>query len=270
RVLFRSSVSELLADGSKDLYPAGKTGVRGYLRAHTGTNNNWPFANHGTHYVYAEVGETITLASSVQGLSGNSRIRLFAPDGTEVINNTSAGNIANRTAELAGPLLVGETGGANKYLPIYHTATVAGIYRVEFVARGAGNPTNQFDANANWTQPNASGIMAWDVSVINSTNDAFIKGRIYTTVLNLSNGNQDVSDKGFDGIVYVLTKDGYTYRVDNNNNNGIWYTFYVNNNGFIDGTTQEPLYKSLNKASSFGNQAHNPNSADTERHITHK
>ncbi len=259
-----------LADGSKDLYPAGKTGVRGYLRAHTAANNNWPFANHGVHYVYAQVGETITVASSVQGLSGNSRIRVFAPDGTQIVDNTSDGNIANRAAELAGPLLVGETGGGNKYLPIYHTVTVAGVYRVEFVARGTGNPTHQFDADANWTQPNTSGIMAWDVSVINSTNTGFIKGRVYTNVLNLSNGNQDVPNKGFDGIVYVLTKDGYTYRVNNNNNNGIWYTFYVNNNGFVNGTTQEPLYKSLNKASNFGNQAHNPNDADTERHITHK
>ena len=264
------SMTDVLADGSKDLYPLGKSGVRGYLRAHTATNNNWPFANNGIHYVYAEVGETITVASSVQGLSGNSRIILYAPDGTQVVNNTADGNIPNRAAELAGPRLVGETGAGNKYLPIYHTAAIAGVYRVEFMARGTGNPTNQFDADANWTQPSTSGIMAWDVSVINSTNTAFIKGRVYTNVLNLSNGNLDVPNKGFDGIVYVLTKDGYTYRVDNNNNNGIWYTFYVNNNGFVDGTTQEPLYKSLNKASSFGNQAHNPNSADTERHITHK
>ncbi len=259
------------ADGSKDLYPAGKTGVRGYLRAHTGTDNNYPFANHGTHYVYAKVGETITLASSVQGNGGASRIKLFAPDGTEVIDNTTDGKIADRAAELAGPLLVGEAAGGNKYLPIYHTVTTAGVYRVLFVARGSGNPTNQFAADANWTQPSGdfSGIIAWDVSVINSTNNDFIKGRVYANVLNLSNGNTSYN-VNFDGILYVLTKDGYTYRVDNNGNNGIWYTFYVNNNGFVNGTTQEPLYKSLNKSNNFGAQAHNPNSADTERHITHK
>ncbi|QAA81264.1 hypothetical protein EI546_05770 [Aequorivita sp. H23M31] len=258
------------ADGSKDLYPLGKTGLRGHLRANTGTNEYWPFANNGIHYVYAEVGEILTLASSAQRSSGNQRIRLYAPDGTMLIDDLSGGNIPNRAAELAGPLLFNEPAGGNKYLPIYHPVSIPGIYRIEFLARGTSNPTNQYDANANWVQPNTAAIMAWDISVINSTNTGFIQGRVYTNVLNLSNGNQDVVNKGFDGIVYVLTKDGYTYRVNNNGNNGIWFTFYVNNNGFVNGSTQEPLYKSLNKSQNFGNQAHNPNSADTQRHITHK
>src|SRR5690606_35773092 len=62
----------------------------------------------------------------------------------------------------------------------------------------------------------------------------------------------------------------YTYRVNNNGNNGMYFTFYVNNNGFVNPTTQEPIYKSLNTTSNLGNRVHNPNSADTERHITHK
>ncbi|CAM4182488.1 DUF11 domain-containing protein [Flavobacterium antarcticum] len=259
------------ADGSKDLYPAGKSGVRGYLRSHTGVDANYPFANHGTHYVYAKVGEIITVASSVQGSGGNSKIILFAPNGTELFNNVTDGKIDNRAAELAGPRFVGEAAGGDKYLPIYHTVTVTGIYRVQFVSTGTSSPTNQFAANANWIEPggNFSGIFAWDVSVINTTNSGFVKGRVYTNVLNLSNGNTNYN-VGFDGIFYVLTKDGFTYKVDNNGNNGIWYTFYANNDGFVNATTQEPLYKSLNKSSDFKTQAHNPNSADTERHITHK
>ncbi|AFL80252.1 conserved repeat protein [Aequorivita sublithincola DSM 14238] len=259
------------ADGSKDLYPSGKTGLRAYLRAHNAATANWPFANYGTHYIYAQVGETITLASSVQGTGGTSRIRLYDPSGTEIVSDVSNGVISNRTAELAGPLLVGEPAGGNKYLPIYYTVTVAGIYRVEFVARATGDPSNTYLANANWTQPtNNAAIVAWDISVINSANNGFIKGRVYTNVLNLSNGTSSPNTQGFEGLIYVLTKDGYTYRVDNNGNNGMYFTFYVNNNGYVDGPTQEPLYKSLNKSSNFGNQAHDPNIADTERHITHK
>ena len=259
------------ADGSKDLYPSGKTGVRAYLRAHNAANANWPFANYGTHYVYAVAGETITLASSVQGNGGTSRIRLYAPDGSEIVSNTTDGLISNRNAELAGPRLVGEPAGGNKYLPIYYTVTTTGLYRVEFVGRQTGDPSNTYQANANWTQPtNNAAIVAWDISVINSANNGFIKGRVYTNVLNLSNGTASPNTQGFEGIIYVLTKDGYTYRVDNNGNNGMYFTFYVNNNGYVDGPTQEPLYKSLNKSTGFGNQAHDPNIADTERHITHK
>src|SRR5690606_3353355 len=108
-------------------------------RAHNAANANWPFANHGTHYVYAVAGETITVASSVQGNGGTSRIRLYAPDGSEIVSNTTDGLISDRAAELAGPRLVGEPAGGNKYLPIYYTVTTTGLYRVEFVGRQTGD-----------------------------------------------------------------------------------------------------------------------------------
>lgn len=260
----------LYADGSKDLYPSGATGVRAHLRSSTNTTSNWPFANEGVHYVYAKVGERITLASSAQGL-GSARIRLYDPTGVLVVNNTTAGNISNRTAELAGPQLPGQTGG-NRYTPIYHTVTQEGIYRVEFVSTGTSTTYTTYDANASWSQPNSTSIMAWDVSVINTDNTGFIKGRVYTNILNLNNGTSGASSRGFDGILYVLTKDGYTYKVNNNGNNGMYFTFFVNNNGFYDATTQDPIYKSLNFSdeASLASRVHNPNSADTGKHITHK
>lgn len=89
------------ADGSKDLYP-GTSGIRAVLRSSNTTGNSWPFANQGTHYVYAKANEVITLASSAQG-SGSARIRLYAPNGTMVVDANSGGQIANRTAEVAGP-----------------------------------------------------------------------------------------------------------------------------------------------------------------------
>ena len=53
------------ADGSKDLYPNGVNGFRAYLLSNNNTvPNAIPFASRGAHYVYAKVGETITLASS--------------------------------------------------------------------------------------------------------------------------------------------------------------------------------------------------------------
>jgi len=256
------------ADGSKDLYPSGKAGIRAYLRSGTGVNANYPFANNGVHYVYARAGESIGLASSAQG-SGSARIYLYAPDGTAVVNGSTAGNIPNRTAELAGPKLPNGTGAANTYTPVYYTVPAGkdGIYRVEFTARDNSTSSTTLAANTNWTQSSNEAIMAWEISV--ASGSAFVKGRVYTTVLNLNNGNVSPNTQGFEGIFYVLTKDGYTYKVNNNGNNGMYFTFMVNNNGFLD-TNGDPIYKSLNTTSNLGNQVHDPNNADTSKQITHK
>lgn len=266
--------TSLFADGSKDLYPSGAVGLRAYLRSSLTPTENWPFPNEGVHYVYAQVGEKITLASSAQIAGGASRIRLYAPDGTLKVNdNTIAGQIPNRAAEIAGPQLSGAASGG-RYIPIYYQVPTggAGIYRVEFVARGTADPSTTISANSSWTQGNNVSIMAWDISVINAGNSAFIPGRVYANVLNFSNGLSSVSSDGFYGKLFALTKDGYTYRINNNGNNGIYFTFFVNNNGFIDATTQDPVYKSLNGSTSafLAGKVQNPNSADTAKNITHK
>lgn len=265
-VLMLSSV-QLFADGSKDLYPNNAQGYRAFLKVGGSANEYYPFPNNGTHYVYAKAGERITMASSAQNMGGNARIRLFAPNGNQVVNNTTGGQIPNRSAELAGPQLYGQTGGG-RYTPIYYEVTVEGLYRVEFTSRGTGQPSTTVNANSNWTQANNAGLAAWDVSVINSTNTGFISGRVYTNVLNFSNGTSNPQSNGFYGIIYVLTKDGYTYKVSNNGNNGLYFTFLVNNNGIID-NNGNPTYRSLN-TTSIGSQVHDPNEADTQTQITHK
>lgn len=265
----------LFADGSKDLYPANATGLRAYIRSSTSPTVNWPFPNEGVHYVYAKVGERITVASSAQLATTTSRIRLYAPDGTLVIdNNTIAGQIPDRAGELVGPQLFGGA-VSGRYTPLYYLVPVtkAGLYRVELVARDTVDPDITFAATANWTQSSSNaGILAWDVSVINTANTGFIPGRVYANVLNLTNGIGTVASDGFYGKFYTLTKDGYTYRVNNNGNNGIYFTFFVNNNGFLDATTQNPIYKSLNGSTTafLTNKVQDPNSADTTKNITHK
>ncbi|MFT4222589.1 Ig-like domain-containing protein [Dysgonomonas sp.] len=256
---------EVCADGSKDLYPSGVSGCRAFLRSSTNATENWPFPNAGTHYVYAKAGETITLASSAQNVGGS--IKFYGVNGTLLFTNTTTGQISNRTQELAGPQLIGQTGG-NRYTPIYYNVTQDGIYRVEFVSRGTSDPSTTVLANSNWSQDNNAGIPAWDVSVISS--GAFIKGRVYVNVINLSNGTSSPQNNGFYGLIYALTKDGYIYRINNNGNNGMYFTFFVNNNGFVDATTQTPVYKSLNTTTNLTGRVHNPNNADQGNHITHK
>ncbi|WP_188504109.1 DUF7507 domain-containing protein, partial [Parapedobacter pyrenivorans] len=259
------------ADGSKDLYPVGIEGSRAGLSTYTTVSPNYPFPNVGIHYVYAQAGETITLASSAQQSAGTQRIRLYDPSGIEVALTISgsAGHIADRAAELAGPAEPAASAVGSQYTPIYHTATQTGIYRVSFVGYGSGRVGL---ADADWISGTDSYVSAWDISVFNPDEGGFIPGRVYANVLNLAaNASGDV----FHGTVYILTKDGYTYRVNANGMMGYLFTFFANNNGFTDIENNLPLYKSLNTTTMSvitddGHQIHDPNTADTETSITHK
>ncbi|EFK55836.1 conserved repeat protein [Sphingobacterium spiritivorum ATCC 33861] len=238
----------------------------------------YPFPTNGTHYVYAKVGETIALASSAQS-GTNTQIKLYNPSGIELsltIGN-NAGNIANRTAELEGPRLPGQTSPANAYTAIYHTVVQEGIYKVEFLPHGNGSGSGGRDnisGNGNWTQAaNSVYIPAWDVSVANVAKTGWIKGRVYMNVLNMdiytiTSGFSNIG--GFYGKFKILTKDGYVYNVDNNGNNGISFTFFVNNKGFFKSTTDNtPLYKSMD-LSNLSGRVHDPRTADAGSEVTHK
>ena len=278
----------ILADGSRNWATPGSNSSsarRAFLRSSMLTSANWPFPNLGTHYVYAKAGERITAASSMQAVGGTARIRLYSPTGTPItLSFTNGGNIANRAQEVAGPRLSGVTSGGG-YIPAYYLVPVGGegVYRVEFISTYTGTNSQtgisaSINVTSDWDQSpstnNTVTIAAWDVSVINTGNTAFIPGRVYTNVLTLSNGSSSPNTTGFYGLVYARTKDGYTYRVNNNGNNGMYFTFFVNNNGFVDPVTQEPIYKSLNYSNPTGTdllqRVHIPNNADAGTHSTHK
>lgn len=234
-------LTSVYAEGSKDLYPAGAQGNRSFLysNSYTGssgsTNTSWPFKTLGTHYVYAEIGEVIAVASSAQNL-GNGRIRLTAPDGQQYITSASdIGKILNRTEELAGPRYPGQAAGGNRYQPFTQTvgAGQAGIWKIEFLPTGDANSENtpgvtSVEADDDWSQgSNTELIAAWDVSVRNVDNTAWLTGRVYTNVFNLHiSGSQFTAADAFYGKMYVLTKDGIAYLVTNNGNNGVGFTFF--------------------------------------------
>ena len=279
-----------LADGSKDLYPSGASGHRAHLLGSGYTSEATPFPNKGIHYVYAKVGETITLASSAQSYDNNTskRIALYSPNGTNVElttytgnnnNRVYFGNIPNRTAELAGPRLSASSSGG--YTPIYYVVPNGGegVYRVEFTSRSSSGQGSGVSVNSNWSQGNDAAIVAWDISVINTLKSGFISGRVYATNLNLSTGNDAGNGStGYDkvrfyGSLYARTIDGYTYRVTHKGSNGIVFAFFVNNLGFYETKNGQvvPLYKSLNDTpNSISGKIQNPNTPDAGGHVTHK
>ena len=277
--------TQMSAEGSKDFYPSGVSGNRAFLYSNSyeagGTTiRSWPFKTLGTHYVYAKVGETIAVASSAQN-AGNGKIRLIAPDGTVYITaSNNIGRIASRTEELAGPLYPGQAAGSNRYQPFNTVVGTGqeGVWRVEFLPSGSETSSStpgvtDVAADANWTQgTNTELIAAWDVSVRNSGNSAWVNGRVYTNVLNLHiSGSAFTANKAFYGSMYVLTRDGIAYKVVNNGSNGVGFTFFVNNKGFLN-TANSPSYKSLNISDPLDSQfrIHDPRSADAASNVTHK
>ena len=288
-LLFSTFVTtSVFAEGSKDFYPNTASGKRAFLvsaTVHNGTTlspSSYPFLTQGTHYAYVKLNEFVSAASSAQNV-GNGRIRLTAPDGAvynstndnigriyqHAANTPAAGLVAmatNRASELAGSRV-----GYAPFEKQVTTAAQVGIWKIEFIASGTTGLT-LVNANAtdNWTQGSDAGISAWDVSVFsNAATTTANTGRVYANVFNLAVANSFGINDGFYGLHYVLTKDGYAYKVNNNGMVGVAFTFLVNNNGFTStaGGTGTKTYKSQNTSNP---NVKDPRTADSNNGITHK
>lgn len=310
----------LFAEGSKDFYESAKSsnghvqGNRTRLASMIG--DGWafnPYNTLGRHYVYAEAGERIHMGSSSQGY-GRGTIILYSPTGQRYTSGTggsnTAGRITNLAQELAGPRVNGTTPYAtNGYTPFSSpvvTAETEGIWVVEFYAHQTGNemPSNGSNNLTPGTHPlsqdwaggessrrnsdNMYSITAWDITV-QKTDNTFASGRVYTNVLNLIT-NADTPTvhanngiNGFYGKLYTLTRDGFTYEIDNNGQNGLSFNIFVNNNGTID-TSKDPddlstpdnpgyrTYESFHYSGIGGilGKFHDPREVDDEYNVTHK
>ncbi|MBE8722390.1 DUF7507 domain-containing protein [Sphingobacterium pedocola] len=272
-VLLIFNCSTIRADGSKDLYPFGVRGNRAFLNCLPSGYTS--FSNLGTHFAYVRVGETLAVASSAQNV-GDGRMRITSPSGNETITDgTDIGRIratgfySQRAAELAGP--------GTGYTPFEISADEEGIWMVEFIppigefaSQNVANPP-QNPANGNWDQPDTGYLIAaWDISVRNTTDTEWVAGRVYANVLNLylNYESLDNEEGAFYGVNYVLTKDGYVYKVDGNGSHGIQFSYFVNNTGFLD-QDGNPSYKSSNEG--YNAYIHNPLLADLDNtYITHK
>lgn len=284
-------IGEIRAEGSKDLYTENAKGGRAYLRATNRVASQFPFSNNGEHFVYAVEGEVIALASDAQ-IGTVKKISLYAPNGSEVTparNNVNTGNIPNRAAELAGPGLPGQARNNNEYEAIYYTVPVggSGIYRVTFLGNARTPDTDYlgygYSPAIAWpTAMTSNYLIAWDISVARQIGGTWnwLKGRVFTTQMTMFNASYPhntsptfLPNSGFYGKFIVLTKDGYVYKVDNNGNQGMAFTFMVNNQGFHKvGDPKTSSYQSIpaSTAAQVQNRYHDPRKADTDFVTTQK
>ncbi|MCA5003633.1 DUF7507 domain-containing protein [Sphingobacterium bovistauri] len=274
-LLFVFGNFKALADGSKDLYPKGVRGGRAFMESMTyaGVNLSHKFYNHAKHFAYVRNGETLAVASSAQGVR-NGTIRIISPTGAVFSNGNNlvkgkiigSNGMSNRDAELAGP--------RSGYEPFEVKSDEEGIWTVEFFTPDsllANNNIPNILADENWNQPDGLNIIAaWDVSVRNTQDSEWLQGRVFVNVLNIhmNGGNMADPTRAFYGVNYVLTKDGYYYKVDGNGGIGLKFTYFVNNSGILndDGS---PSYKS--SIDGYRASVHDPNTNDVgTEYITHK
>jgi uncharacterized repeat protein (TIGR01451 family) len=237
------------AEGSSNLTPPG-VGSRPFLEYRTGgpsgTTNGIP--RQTLIYVYANEGETINLGSSAVG-RGQGRIIYTNPAGTRTTCPFNVGLIANRDQERGGPL-PNATGVG--YTPCVVTVGPgqAGVWQVDFVSP---NPLSATDptpvaGDAVWTQPTTvSYVAAWDVTV--RAGAATRPGRVFANYLALNMGGNTIPGRTVElsSEVYILTKDGFEYRIDLNGIDPFGFIFFANNKGFRDDTTpnKDRIFRSI-------------------------
>jgi len=243
-VLTVSVTSLIWAEGSKDFvtYP----GYRMFLDTRDSQQLK----------VYAGAGEYINVGSSHIGIQGGF-IRVFRPNGTlaATYDNTGAstgiGIINNNVQEMAGPTGGGTTNGTG-YIPgvIQVPAGQEGIWTVVFdYPSYVNNSFLNILNNAPWTrganQPNSRRVvLAWDITVTiggaGNTGGAQQEGRVYTNEhITLINGNGFATSPEF----FVLTDDGYLYKVKIDNADPFRFPISSNSLGLVNGAGV-PQYKS--------------------------
>lgn len=256
------NVQSVRADGSKDMYPsdyytrygvtAGSAGdyraclMSGITSSGSDPDLAAPFPTYGTIKVFVNAGEHIYVASSAMVVKNNTtkesygRIDWRAPDGSHgsVTNIRKGGLIPDRSRELAGPNINGSTAGYDAY-KITVADNQAGVWEIDFVgATQTLNFSTETPSNHtinSWKEDvNRPYINAFDVSVSNIADNAFIQGRAFANVLNLLMPS-DYKGSSYScewyTTLYVLTNTGYLYEVKPNGQNGHFATFFANNKG---------------------------------------
>lgn len=276
-------VEVAFAEGSRNLYPAGATGNRGNLEWRTSAYGSpgSTLLRRTLLKVFANAGEVILVGSTAVGV-GAADILIYNPGlvtgpiGGEIVpapgaasfscnalralpGNGALGRITSRAQELFGPDTIPAGGVPGGYPPCYYTAPTTGIYDVvifgpsgfssdaDIAPPGDIALTNPNDFNA---QQGAS-VAAWDVTVrsgLSSTTD--ITGRVFTYYLSQITGG---NGRPLNSSLYIVTSDGFLYRVDLRGMDPYGFLFYGNRVGFYDSDGVTPLYHDVMSTTTAAN-----------------
>ncbi|MEW5859690.1 MAG: hypothetical protein AB1861_20275 [Cyanobacteriota bacterium] len=262
------------AEGSREL--TNNPGNRPFLEYRNANFETTAIPRRTRIRVFAKAGETIYLGSSAVGV-GVGEIRYRAPNSTTFTScDAGIGKINNRAQELAGPVPVNPQGYSPCTITAAQTSSAGdGIWEIDFVSPNPTSNNNPYENNPNapqiqntysWTATdqlnNVPWVLAWDVTVANG--NTAIPGRAYANYfsLNLGANGRSLRSKAF-----VLTDEGYQYKIDLNGLDPFGFIFFANNKGFTANPNGGPIYRSVPLLNS---NVYNPDQPDFGTDVTYK
>lgn len=261
--------TDVHAEGSKELTDFG--GYRPFLEYRNNSTSNTNIRRRTIIKVFAKEGETINLGSSAVGL-GNGALNWIAPDGTSGGSTDATHRITTRAQETAGPLP--NAGGYTPYvIPVAQGQE--GIWEIHFVSPNQANNGNPpvTAANALPAQGTSNNyVSAWDVTIRDSGGNTIL-GRAYTNSLAANMGGNRSGQNVLNSRLYILTKEGYRYRINMNGIDPYGFDFFANNLGLLNA---EGTASYLSRPYGSGNplfspdSVQDPNAPDTSLRWTHK
>lgn len=209
---------------------------------------------------YLFKGETAYFGSSVYNSlmdkNGNKKssptgadIVMTKPDSTTVaydVLQNGVGYISSTKQEQNGPKITSADANiSDKYIPLSYVAETEGIYTFEFHSTNSTGGSVAAAKKVNESKPEDQKdfcVAFWDITV-KGTNDEIKTGRIWTNYLSLTTGS-GTSRANLE--VYVLTADGYIYKVHFKDIAPFGFVFFANNQGFTTtGITPYSIYHSF-------------------------
>ncbi len=243
-IVFLGPILPGFTDGSRDLIRQG--GNRPFLEGGTGKTTAG-IDRLNRFFVYARAGETIKLGSSAFGIYQGD-ILFTSPFGSSSTCSAQRpenapdhwGRILDIDQELAGPLPA-----AGGYTPCELSINTGseGVWEITFLAPHLETYkfSRQLPAGSSWVQDtDVYTIAAWDISVHDAAGQSQT-GRVFARHLPLNLGGTGAT---LATELFILTHDGYEYRVDYNDMRGHTLLLFANANGFIDDAAK-PLYRSI-------------------------
>jgi len=246
------------AEGSRELTSSG--GFRPFLDYREDSLDTGPIQRQTTIRVYAKAGETLYLGSSAVGI-GQGRIEYTKPSGASG-SCDDRGKIENRAEERIGPNPLFSGG----YNPCTVQVDQTGVWQIDFVSPNPSSTVNPdpIRADEDWSEQddNDNFVTAWDVTVADE--DGQNKGRAFANFLALNMGDLDVP---LSSEAYILTDQGYVYRIDLNGIEPFGFIFFSNNKGFRR-PNGNPFFSSvpLTPPPDFQNPLRNPDTGDDRTH----
>ncbi|MEQ9355006.1 hypothetical protein [Coleofasciculus chthonoplastes] len=246
------------AEGSRELTSSG--GFRPFLDYRNDSLETGPILRRTVIQVYAQAGETLYLGSSAVGI-GQGTIDFTNPSGASD-SCDDRGKIENRAEEEIGPNSLFSGG----YSPCTVDVDQTGVWQINFVSPDPASTVNPdpIPADDAWSaqEDNDNFVTAWDVTVADQGRE--IQGRAFGDYLALNMGGREAP---LSSETYILTEQGYVYRIDLNGIEPFGFIFFSNNKGFRQ-PNSNPFFSSvpLIPPPDFQNPFTNPNTGDDRTH----